>query len=90
MPQKKIKYISKKSIDKLIINTKQILKKSISLGGSSIKDFKDGTGKKGNFQHKFKVYGREGSVCAKNKCKSLIKKTYIANRATYYCQSCQK
>ncbi len=89
-PKKMTCKLSDDQISKIVLNTKTILKEAIQLGGSSIKDFNSITGKKGNFQKKFKVYNRADKSCLKAKCKGKIKKLYIGNRSTFYCQNCQK
>ncbi len=89
-PNKIIQKISTKEIEKIIKFIRETLKKSIKLGGSSIKDFKDGEGRDGKFQQLFSVYGREGEKCLNSKCQSIIKKTVISNRSTFFCKSCQK
>jgi formamidopyrimidine-DNA glycosylase len=89
-PSLKIKKIKKTDMENLLYFTKKILKKSIELGGSSIKNFENSDGKKGSFQQKFSVYGREGKKCRKFNCKGIIKKINISNRSTFYCQICQK
>ena len=81
---------SPQEILKIVCYTKNILKKSIQLGGSSIKDFSSVSGKKGLFQEKFKVYDRANKSCLKPECEGSIKKIYISNRSTFYCQKCQK
>jgi len=48
--------LNKNEIEKLIFNIKEILKFSISKGGSSIRDFQNTLGKSGNFQQFFHVY----------------------------------
>ncbi len=77
-------------IRKIITNTKKILKNSIELGGSSIKDFSSDNGKKGNYQQYFKVYGRQGEKCSNGDCRNIVIRTVISNRATFYCKGCQK
>ncbi len=89
-PRKRSRVLKDYEIRKIIKNTKKILKKSISFGGSSISDFKNANGKAGNFQQKFNVYSREKLKCLKHGCYDTIKKTYISNRATFFCSSCQK
>jgi len=89
-PFKKVKLLSKKECQKIIINTRKILLKAISKGGSSIRDFKDTSGLEGGFQNKFKVYKQEGKQCKNLKCFVLIKKKIISNRSTFFCDSCQK
>ena len=89
-PFKKVKLLSKKECQKIIINSKKILLKAISKGGSSIRDFKDTSGLKGGFQNEFKVYHQEGKWCKNLGCSDLIKKKIISNRSTFFCDSCQK
>ena len=89
-PIKKAKLLSKKECQKIIINSRKILLKAISMGGSSIRDFKDTLGLKGGFQNEFKVYHQEGKWCKNLGCSDLIKKKIISNRATFFCDSCQK
>ncbi len=89
-PFKKVKLLTKKECQKIIINSRKILLKAISKGGSSIRDFKDTSGLKGGFQNEFKVYHQEGKQCKNLGCFDLIKKKIISNRSTFFCDSCQK
>ena len=89
-PTKKVKNLSEKEIRKIIKFTKKILSKAIRLGGSSIKNFSSENGKKGLFQQYFCVYGKKGDKCSKKSCGSIIIKITISNRATFYCNKCQK
>mgnify|MGYP001287433013 CR=1 FL=1 len=89
-PDKKIKNLKNFEIQKIIIFSKKIISKAIILGGSSIKDFSSSSGKKGSFQQHFSVYGLKGENCFKTKCDGRIKKIVIANRASFFCNKCQK
>ena len=89
-PFKKVKLLSKKECQKIIINSKKILLKAINKGGSSIRDFKDTSGSKGGFQNEFKVYQQEGLQCKNTGCSDFIRKKIITNRSTFFCDSCQK
>ena len=89
-PFKKAKLLSKKECQKIIINSRKILLKAISKGGSSVRDFKDTSGLKGGFQNEFKVYQQEGAECKNLGCSDLIRKKIISNRSTFFCDSCQK
>jgi len=82
--------LNKKQITYLCLNIKKVLKKAISLRGSSINDYKSPSGQLGNFQNNFKVYDREGKICKNKKCKKKIIRSVINGRSTYYCESCQK
>ena len=89
-PVKKIKKLTDVEVKKIIKFTKKIISKAIILGGSSIKDFSSSSGKKGSFQQYFAVYGKKGEKCPKAKCKGKIQKIVIANRASFFCNKCQK
>ena len=82
--------LSKKDCKNIIIFSKKVLNNAIKKGGSSIRDFKDTSGKRGNFQKEFKVYQRENLNCLRNKCKGKIKKISKSNRSTFFCNTCQK
>ena len=82
--------LSKENCEKIIFNSKYVLNKAIQRGGSSIRDFKNTAGKNGNFQKEFKVYQRENLNCLRNKCTGKIKKIFISNRSTFFCNNCQK
>ena len=82
--------LSKEDCNKIIFFSKSVLNKAIKKGGSSIRDFKNTSGKTGNFQKEFKVYQRENLNCLRNKCTGKIKKIFISNRSTFFCNTCQK
>ena len=77
-------------IKKILKNTKKILKKAISFGGSSIKNFSSSRGKTGSFQQYFNVYGKKGSNCSNTDCNGNIKKIFLSNRSSFFCTKCQK
>ena len=89
-PARKATKLKNFEIKKIIKFSKQILKNSIKLGGSTIKDFSSENGKKGFFQQHFKVYGKEKMKCSNVDCNSKIIRTVISNRATFICRKCQK
>ena len=82
--------LSKEDCKKIIIFSKSVLNKAIKKGGSSIRDFKNTSGKTGNYQKEFKVYQRENLNCARKKCTGKIKKIFTSNRSTFFCNICQK
>ena len=82
--------LSKEDCKKIISFSKSVLNKAIKKGGSSIRNFKNISGKSGNFQKEFKVYKRENLNCLRNKCTGKIKKIFISNRSTFFCNTCQK
>ena len=89
-PSRKVKNLKEFELKKIINFTKEVLKNAIELGGSSIKDFSSSNGKKGSFQQHFNVYGKKGAACSNTTCRSIIVKSSISNRATFFCSNCQK
>ena len=77
-------------IEKIIKFSKKILKNSINLGGSTIKDFSSENGKIGVFQQHFKVYGKENQDCSNIDCNLRVIRTVISNRSSFFCKKCQK
>ena len=88
-PFKKADLIKKKDYKKILINSKKVLKRAIKKGGSSIRDFKNTSGKKGGFQKNFNVYERKGLTCKRQHCNGIIQKKIITNRSTFFCNICQ-
>ncbi|BDC51196.1 formamidopyrimidine-DNA glycosylase [Bryobacterales bacterium F-183] len=66
----------------------RVLQESIAAGGSSISDYVDGEGRKGAFQERHRVYGREGKPCPD--CTAAIVRTVVAQRGTHLCPACQR
>jgi len=89
-PSRKVKNLKEFELKKIINFTKEVLKNAIELGGSSIKDFSSSNGKKGSFQQHFNVYGKKDATCSNTTCKSIIVKSSISNRSTFFCDNCQK
>ena len=89
-PTKRARLLKSKDYQSIIRYSRRVLLEAIEKGGSSIKNFKDISGKTGNFQTKFKVYQREGLNCKRKGCKGVIRKKKISNRSTFFCNSCQK
>ena len=89
-PTKKVSSLRKTDFKKIAYNSRKVLSEAINFGGSSIRDFKNISGEKGNFQKNFKVYQREGRKCKRRKCKGIILRKIISNRSTFFCNSCQK
>tara|TARA_B100001057_G_scaffold36681_1_gene33202 strand:- start:20 stop:883 length:864 start_codon:yes stop_codon:yes gene_type:complete len=89
-PSKKANKLTKKDCKKIAVNSRKVLSDAIRKGGSSIRNFKNISGKEGTFQKEFKVYEREGLVCKQPDCKGIIKKKIISNRSTFFCKTCQK
>lgn len=79
-----------KEADKLLECLRQVITKGIKYGGATASDdkFVDASGLRGKYQEHFLVYEQAGKQC--QKCKSVIAKTRLGGRGTYYCPVCQR
>ncbi len=87
-PHRAGKDITKTESENLVKRIKSVLKKSISQGGTTLKDFKQVDGKPGYFAQHLYVYGRDNEPCSN--CKTPLQKCVIDNRSTVFCAICQK
>lgn len=66
----------------------RILSAAVSGRGSTVRDYRTGTGAKGKFQLSLLVYGREGEPCVR--CGTLLAGTHALDaRITVFCHRCQ-
>ncbi len=67
-----------------------VLRDAIEAGGSSLKDYARADGALGYFQHRFRVYDREGQACPTQGCGGTVRRILQAGRSTFYCATCQR
>jgi formamidopyrimidine-DNA glycosylase len=86
-PLRKVNSLSQNDLNSIITFTKIILKKSIDVGGTTIRDHMQPDGSLGYFKQKLQVYGKVNEKC--KTCNSFIVKEVISNRSTFICKYCQ-
>lgn len=74
----------------LVDSIKAVLADAIEAGGSSLRDHRQTNGDLGYFQHRFRVYDREGKPCPTRGCTGTIKRIVQGGRSTFFCPVCQK
>jgi formamidopyrimidine-DNA glycosylase len=89
-PLKPAGSIAKKRIPPLVEAIKDVLSEAVEVGGSTLRDFAAADGALGYFQHRFRVYDREGEPCPTPGCGGTIQRVVQAGRSTFYCPKCQK
>ncbi len=72
----------------LIKEGKQVMRRAIAAGGSSISDYQHPDGGRGEFQQQHLVYGRAGEPCTR--CGAPIARAVLGGRSTHYCPRCQR
>jgi formamidopyrimidine-DNA glycosylase len=76
--------------ERLVDAIRAVLRDAIEAGGSSLRDHKRTDGELGNFQHRFRVYDREGQRCVTPGCNGTIRRVVQTGRSTFFCPVCQK
>ncbi len=73
---------------RIVDSSKKIIEEAIKCGGTTIKSYTSSLGVTGRFQQNLMAHKRENEEC-KN-CSTIIKRTVVGGRSTYYCENCQK
>jgi formamidopyrimidine-DNA glycosylase len=74
---------------RLLDELRRILRAAIASQGTTFRDYRTGTGERGNFQLELFVYGREGEPC--KVCGTRLGATHdIDARVTVFCHRCQR
>lgn len=87
-PRTKISELTDSQFKKLHSGIIKALQDGVHYGGSTRANFVDSEGRKGYFLDYAFVYGKDKTPC--KICGSLIEKTQLRGRGTYFCPSCQK
>jgi formamidopyrimidine-DNA glycosylase len=75
-------------LHRLYASMQKVLNEAIRLKGSSVSDYVDSEGNRGEFQLRHRVYQREGEKCFR--CGALIQRIIVAGRSSYFCPRCQR
>ncbi len=80
--------LSAEAWNRLLRETRRILRAAIRQGGSSVDNYVNCLGEAGRFQFQHLVYGKEGEPC--RNCGAPIARIIQAGRSTFFCPECQK
>ncbi|MDR0956229.1 MAG: hypothetical protein LBM73_03825, partial [Candidatus Nomurabacteria bacterium] len=88
-PAARVKNLSDRKLEKILLSAIAVMKKSIASGGSTMRNYIRADGSKGDYLEKFaKVFRRDGRPCPR--CGRVIQKIRVAGRGTHICPNCQK
>jgi len=87
-PKRQARRITPQEIKRIHQCIIEVLKEAILHRGSSMRNYRDGSGQKGRFNERLSVYAREGLLCSV--CRRPIERITQAGRSTFYCGHCQK
>jgi len=89
-PVKEAGRISAQRLEKLYHAIRAVLEEAIEAGGSTLSDYAQVDGAQGGFQHRFRVYDREGAACLTPECGGAIRRAVHGGRSTFWCPRCQR
>ncbi len=89
-PLQKVTDIQREKMVKIYAIMKNILQKSIKLGGDSTSDYRNIHGERGGFQKVHMVYRRTGENCLRKNCPGKIIRIIVATRSAHFCSEHQK
>ncbi len=88
-PSKRTDKLSLEEFARLHAAVLSVLERAVASAGTTVRDYRTGTGEQGRFQFELKVYGRGGERCVR--CgKKLVTTHTIDLRATTFCPRCQR
>jgi len=87
-PSRRSDRVTKKEAYEIAHHGGEVMRHSISVGGTTFQHFVDTGGENGNYTDFLLVFGKQNTPCPN--CGTLIKKTRVAGRGTHFCPSCQK
>lgn len=87
-PSRRTDKVGREALSRLLKETRTILQEAIEAKGTTLRDYRTGTGDTGSFQGVLQAYGRGGLPCIV--CGATLATTHaIDGRATTFCYRCQ-
>jgi formamidopyrimidine-DNA glycosylase len=80
--------LNEREVKALYRAVRGVLMEAIRLRGSSVSDYVDSNGARGEFQLRHRVYQREGKKCFR--CGAVIRRAIVAGRSSFFCLRCQR
>jgi formamidopyrimidine-DNA glycosylase len=87
-PGRAAQRLTRRECFELVDAAREILRRAIDAGGTTIRDYIGVDENTGYFQRELMVYDRQGEPC--RTCGTEIKRTIDTGRSTYYCRTCQR
>ena len=86
-PETQAGELTQEQAGKLHRAVRKVLREAVHSGGTTLSDYLDPRDRRGTFQWKLHVYGRQGEPCFR--CGDRILKSVVAQRGTHWCPRCQ-
>jgi len=87
-PQRPANRITEKESQLLYKALRKILLSAIQNRGTTLRNYRDVSGKGGNNSTKLRIYGRHGENCLG--CSEQVQRIVFSNRSAFFCPRCQR
>jgi formamidopyrimidine-DNA glycosylase len=87
-PTRRAGKVTRAECERIAVELRRVLQRSIETGGSSISDYVAPDGEDGAYQDERRVYAREGDPCPA--CGARIRRIVLGQRSAHYCPQCQR
>ena len=87
-PSRPTDRLTREDLKRLYRTVRHVLRQAVRASGTTVRDYRTGTGDTGSYQRVLLVYGRDGQPCPR--CRTTLTTTHaIDGRATTLCWRCQ-
>lgn len=87
-PRKAARRLKKSESESLHHAVREVLEEAIDFRGTTLLDYRDAAGGRGDFSRRLRVYDRAGEACVA--CGTPIRRIVQGGRSTFYCPTCQR
>ena len=87
-PRKAARRLTKGETERLHLAIREVLEEAINFRGTTLLDYRDAAGGRGDFSRRLRVYDRSGEPCVT--CGTAIRRIVQGGRSTFYCPECQR
>jgi formamidopyrimidine-DNA glycosylase len=87
-PRKSARRLTRRETSALHDAVRAVLQEAIDFRGTTLLDYRDASGERGEFSRRLRVYDRDGEPCLT--CGTPIRRIVQGGRSTFYCPLCQR
>jgi formamidopyrimidine-DNA glycosylase len=87
-PRRPANTLRKKEAARLVEATREVLQEAIDFRGTTLLDYRDASGQRGEFVDRLRVYDRAGEPC--RTCGRALERIVQGGRSTFFCAHCQR
>lgn len=86
-PERPADQLLEQEVQRLYEAIRSVLQEGINHRGTTVRDYVDGSGQQGDYQHRLRVYSRKGEPCPR--CGQPVIRIKVGGRSSYLCRCCQ-